>query len=150
MDTETYRTKLKTQDYESLFDVKVRIFQKISFNMLVLEKKINEKLSQKLPMFWVNFCGHFLGWTDILKYTFWNISNYTEPQSLELSNVYCLKGNENTSVLHQFGQNCMLLERKNCKGKDPFNLYKEKCSEYTYVSKSKDFVFLDFPISMSF
>ena len=39
LDTETYRTKLKTQDYKSLFDVKVRIFQKVSFNISVLEKK---------------------------------------------------------------------------------------------------------------
>ena len=73
LDTETYRTKLKTQDYKSLFDVKVRIFQKVSFNMSVLEKKqVNEKLSQKLTMFWVNFVDIFLGElrTDILKYTF--------------------------------------------------------------------------------
>ena len=59
LDTETYRTKLKTQDYESLFDVKVRIFQKVSFNMSVFEKKINEKLSQKFTMFWVNFVDIF-------------------------------------------------------------------------------------------
>ena len=48
LDTETYRTKLKTQDYESLFDVKVRIFQKFSFNMLVLEKKNQRKIVPKV------------------------------------------------------------------------------------------------------
>ena len=48
LDSETYRTKLKTQDYESLFDVKVRIFQKFSFNMLVLEKKNQRKIVPKV------------------------------------------------------------------------------------------------------
>jgi len=48
LDTETYTTKLKTQDYESLFDVKVRRFQKVSFNMSVVPKTNERKIVLKV------------------------------------------------------------------------------------------------------
>ena len=77
-----------------------------------------------------------------MKHTSLSLLNYTEPQSLELSNVYCIKGKENTFVL----QNCMLLERNFS------NLYKKKSvpNRRIMFPKSKGFDFLDVPTSILF
>ena len=78
-----------------------------------------------------------------------NLDTKTYRTKLKTRIIECisLKGNENTFVLHQFGQNCMLLERIFF----VIFLYEKSVPNIRIMfPKSKDFDFLDVPISMSF